>query len=109
MFDYDYIIWPEGFELLGLLRRKQARHKAGLYQSGAPKNVRNRERSPALQTAQSKERSKERLLVAAMLFLLMPILGRCVGIEFMFDAPQEEGARGQAQNRGEAAAKQKTA
>ena len=46
------------------------------------------------------------LVVAAMLFLLMPILGRCVGIEFMFDAPQEEGARGQAQNRGEAAAKQ---
>ena len=47
------------------------------------------------------------LVVAAMLFLLMPILGRCVGIEFMFDAPQEEGARVQAQNRGEAAAKKK--
>ena len=50
-------------------------------------------------------------LVAAMLFSLFVILGRCVGIEFregefMFDAPQEEGARGQAQNRGEAAAKQ---
>ena len=47
------------------------------------------------------------LVVAAMLFLLMPILGRCVGIEFLFDAPQEEGARVQAQNRGEAAAKKK--
>ena len=46
------------------------------------------------------------LVVAAMLFHLMVILSRCVGIEFMFDAPQEEGARGQAQNRGEAAAKQ---
>ena len=46
------------------------------------------------------------LVVAAMLFHLMVILSRCVGIEFMFDAPQEEGARGQAQNRGEGAAKQ---
>ena len=46
------------------------------------------------------------LVVAAMLFHLMVILSRCVGIEFMFDAPQEEGARVQAQNRGEAAAKQ---
>ena len=47
------------------------------------------------------------LVVAAILSLLMPILGRCVGIEFMFDAPQEERARVQAQNRGEAAVKKK--